>query len=165
MISNKRETSSAESAKLEILNWDGENPTIKSMLQVGAWQLKGKKIWTPWEGVKNAADAFFIFRSASKAENLIIHVGDQNWDWVGSRSQWPKFGWENMSVTRIWLWVDFSVTKSEVYSLQNSGHWLLLPAKFWSLMFPHSRILVTDFYSHPNCGHTDVSWATCITRI
>ena len=32
-------------------------------------------------------------------------------------------------------------------------------------MFSPSQILVTDIYSQPNCGHTDVSWATCITRI
>ena len=29
MIFNQRETSSAESATLEILNWDGENPKLK----------------------------------------------------------------------------------------------------------------------------------------
>ena len=29
------------------------------------------------EGVKNAADAFFSFKSASKAENLVIHVAEK----------------------------------------------------------------------------------------
>ena len=43
---------------------------------------------------------------------------------------WPKFWWEEKSVTRICL---------------RFGH--------------------TDVFSHPNCGHPDISWPTCIMRI
>ena len=48
---------------------------------------------------------------------------------------------------------------------QYDQNWRLFTAKFWSLTFSPSQILVTDVYSKPNCGHTDVSWATCIMRI
>ena len=39
MISKQRETSSAESVTLKILNWDGGNPILKSALHVGGWHL------------------------------------------------------------------------------------------------------------------------------
>ena len=88
---------------------------------------------------------------------------DQNW--VGSRSQWPEFGCKDMSVTRIWLQGNVSDQNLAVSRRQYDQNWRLFTAKFWSLTFSHSQILVTDVYSQPNCGHTDVSWATCITRI
>ena len=87
---------------------------------------------------------------------------DQNW--VGSRSQWPEFGCKDMSVTRIWLQGNVSDQNLAVSRRQYDQNWRLFTAKFWSLTFSHSQILVTDVYSQPNCGHTDVSWATCITR-
>ena len=88
---------------------------------------------------------------------------DQNW--VGSRSQWPEFGCKDMSVTRIWMQGNVSDQNLAVSRRQYDQNWRLFTAKFWSLTFSHSQILVTDVYSQPNCGHTDVSWATCITRI
>ena len=84
---------------------------------------------------------------------------------AGSIRQWPKFGWEKTSVTRIWLWIDVSFGHTDVYSQPNSGHWHFLAAKFWSLTYPCIQILVTDFCCQPNSGHTDVFSETCITRI
>ena len=88
---------------------------------------------------------------------------DQNW--VGSRSQWPELGWKDMLVTRIWLQRNVSDQNLAVSRRQYDQNWRLFTAKFWSLTFSPSKILVTDVYSQPNCGHTDVSWVTCITRI
>ena len=48
------------------------------------------------KGVKNAAEAFFSFKSTSKAEILVIHVTEKT-------SVCSELGWQQESVTRVWL--------------------------------------------------------------
>ena len=94
--------------------------------------------------MKNAAEALFSYISDSKAEFSVIPVQTRILLWVVSRCQgqyWAKI------------------------RRQYNKNWCLFTAKFWSLTFSPSQILVTDVYSQPNYGHTDVFWATCITRI
>ena len=71
---------------------------------------------------------------------LAAEVSDQNLD--ARICQWPEFGCKEMSVTRIWLWVDVSMTKTDVCSQPNSGHWRLLTTQFWS----HWRLLIDTYY-------------------
>ena len=68
-------------------------------------------------------------------------------------------------MTRIWLRGYVSDQNLAVSRRHYDQNGPLFTAKFWSLTLSPSVILVTDVYSQPNCGHTDVSWATCITRI
>ena len=62
---------------------------------------------------------------------LLSNVSGQNL--AVSRRQWPKLGWELMSV-----WPKLTSTRSQilvtdVYSRPNSGHWRYLTTKFWPL--------------------------------
>ena len=56
-------------------------------------------------------------------------------------------------MTKIWLGENVSDQNLAVNRRQFWSYWRLLTAKFWSLTFPCSQILVTDISSHPNSGH------------
>ena len=107
---------------------------------------------------KKCSRCFSSFKLAFKAKILVIHVAQET-------SVWPQFGWEYKSVTKIWLWENVSDQNLAVNRRQFWSYWRLLTAKFWSLTFPCSQILDTDFCCQPNSGHTDVFSETCIRRI